>query len=289
MLTLQKEIWTDQVMQRFYPDTSFLKYAKDFSQFVEYNKINLAEAGVDPIVYINNTTYPIPVSERTDTPISVELDTFDTENTLVRYPEAVELAYDKMESVITGHRETLRATTGEKAAHAYGPQSNGLFTPVILTSGECVAGRKRLTSADIIILKGLYDAAEIPLESRYLVLHPTHVGDLISEDLKAFKDIVDLKKGEPRDFVGFKMLQFLRTPTYNPATLEKLPFRAIGGAFSSFSFSSEEVMKADGDLKMFARVDDPEQRATIIGFHKRFIALPIRNKGNGAIVSAPCP
>ena len=44
-------------------------------------------------------------------------------------------------------------------------------------------------------------------------------------------------------------------------------------------------MKADGDIYMYARVDDPEERATIVGFDKRFIALPIRGKGIGAIVS----
>ena len=45
-------------------------------------------------------------------------------------------------------------------------------------------------------------------------------------------------------------------------------------------------MKADGDIYMYSREDDPEQRATIVGFDKRFICLPIRNKGIGAIVSA---
>ena len=35
---------------------------------------------------------------------------------------------------------------------------------------------------------------------------------------------------------------------------------------------------------MYARENDPEERGTIVGFDKRFIALPIRNKGIGAIV-----
>ena len=44
-------------------------------------------------------------------------------------------------------------------------------------------------------------------------------------------------------------------------------------------------MKVDGDVKMYIKEHDPEQRATIIGFDKRFIAMPIRNKGIGAIVT----
>ena len=56
--------------------------------------------------------------------------------------------------------------------------------------------------------------------------------------------------------------------------------------FASVAFYKHEVMKADGEIYMYARYDDPEERGTIVGFDKRFIALPIRNKGIGAIISA---
>ena len=36
---------------------------------------------------------------------------------------------------------------------------------------------------------------------------------------------------------------------------------------------------------MYVDKDDPKERATIIGFEKRFIALPIRKKAIGAIVA----
>ena len=36
---------------------------------------------------------------------------------------------------------------------------------------------------------------------------------------------------------------------------------------------------------MYSKEDDPGERGTIVGFDKRFIAVPIRNKGLGAIVS----
>ena len=45
-------------------------------------------------------------------------------------------------------------------------------------------------------------------------------------------------------------------------------------------------MKADGEIYMYSKEDDPGERATIVGFDKRFVALPIRGKGIGAIVSA---
>ena len=289
MSTLNKQIWISQIMEKFYPEASFLNFAKDMSENVEYDKINLADCGFDPEVLINNTTYPIAVAERTDTPLSIELSLYETENTLVRSPQAVELAYDKLESVIYGHRMALRAMAGNKSAHAYTPTQDTTNTPVLITTGDNNGdGFKRLVPEDILKLKKRYDLLEVPFENRYLVLDPNHVEDLILYDLKAFKDITDFKDGQPNRFAGFNILQYTKTPKYNVNTKVKLPWGAVADAnttFASFSFSSEEVMKADGTVNMFERINDPELRATIVGFDKRFIGLPIRNKAIGAIIA----
>lgn len=290
MSTLNKQIWISQIMEKFYPEASFLNFAKDMSENVEYDKINLADCGFDPEVLINNTTYPIAVAERTDTPLSIELSLYETENTLVRSPQAVELAYDKLESVIYGHRMALRAMAGNKSAHAYTPTQDTPNTPVLITTGDNNGdGFKRLVPEDILKLKKRYDLLEVPFENRYLVLDPNHVEDLILYDLKAFKDITDFKDGQPNRFAGFNILQYTRTAKFDFTTRQKLPFGAVANentVFSSFSFSSEEVMKAMGDMKMYEKIDDPEQRATIVGFDMRFIALPIRNKAIGAIMAS---
>lgn len=286
---LEKEIWVNQIKENFYPDSSFLKYGKDFSGLTENDAINMAEAGLDPKVLINNTTYPINVIQRVDEPVKIELDKFETENTLVRRPDVIQYAYDQLESVLMGHRNQLRAKTAEKAAHAYAPEKDDVYTPVINTTGSANGTRKMLTFEDVLTLKERFDNMEIPVEERYLVLHPSHVTDLIRLDVKGFKDITDIVNGQPKRFAGFGILQFSRMPYYNLSTMEKLPWGVAAGAgagFASFAFQAGEVMKADGEVYMYERVDDPEHRATIVGFDKRFIAVPIRNKGIGAIVSA---
>lgn len=290
MPTLNKQVWINQLKEKFYPDTSFLNYTTDLTALVDNNKINLAEAGVDPNVLINNTTYPISVSERVDEPLEITLDKFETENTLIRRPEVIEYSYNQLESVLMGHRNTLRTTTGMKAAHAYAPQENTAHTPVIVTSGaDDGEGNKRLTTSDILLLKRKYDELDYPTDKRYLVLHPRHLEDLILEDLKTFKDIADFANGQPKRFAGFNMLQFTKNPTYNRITLAKKSFGAVAAStdgFSSFSFYKGEVMKADGIVYMYLLIDDPKERATIVGFDKRFVAVPFRNKGIGSIVSA---
>ena len=288
MAKLEKEVWINQIQENFYPDSSFLKYGKDFSGLVDNNAINMAEAGLDPKVLINNTTYPIKTVQRVDEPIRIELDKFETENTLVRRPEVIQYAYDQLESVIMGHRNQLRSKTAEKAAHAYAPADDSDYTPVISTTGLANGTRKMITFDDVLMLKERFDNMEIPVEERYLVLHPSHVTDLIRLDVKGFKDITDIVNGQPKRFAGFGILQFSRMPMYDLNTMEKLPWAATGTnlGFSSFAFQAGEVMKADGEIFMYSTENDPKERATIVGFDKRFIAVPIRNKGIGAIVSA---
>lgn len=290
-MALNKEVWVSQILEGFYPDGSFLKKVVDYSQFVENNRLHIASAGIDPQVLINNTTYPINVVGRDDNDNAISLDKFETENTLIRRPEAIEYSYDKLESVIRQHRATLCKSVAMKAAHAFAPDNDTTDTPIVTTTGDVINGRTRLKLVDILTLKERFDDAEIPLEDRYIILHPKHVSDLLLEDTKLFKDITNIKEGEPFKFAGFGFYSFSQMPMYRLAdnVYNKVPFAAVKEAndvFASVAFYAKEVMKADGDIYMYSTEDDPKERATIVGFDKRFVALPMRNKGIGAIISA---
>lgn len=290
MAGILKEIWTKQLLKNYYPDTSFLNFVSDLSPLVDNDKINLAKAGLDPTVLINNNTYPIAVVKDNPTPIELELDKFETENSLVRRPEYVQFSFDQLEGVIYGHRQSLRTSTARKAAHAYAPQGNATLTPVHQTTGETIDGKKTLSINDILKHKKYYDDMDYPTDKRCLVLCPDHVNDLIRIDLKSFKDIIDFVNGEPKRLAGFNILTFSKNPIYDTETMTKKPFGAAAAGtdgISSVSFYGDEVMKADGSVHMYLTQDDPKERASIVGFDKRFIALPYRNQGIGSIVSVP--
>jgi hypothetical protein len=288
-MALNKEVWINQIKEGFYPKGNFLEKSVNFSEFVENDKIHVPSAGIDPKVLINNNTYPIAIVGRDDNNNVITLDKFETVNTLVRRPDVIEYSYDKLESVIKQHRSTLLKSCATKAAHAYAPLQDSTNTPVIMTTGGTENGRKKMTFGDILTLKERFDAAGIPLEERYLILHPKHVTDMLREDIKIFKELTDLKDGEPFKFAGFGIFQFAFMPHYSVVggALKKVAFGAVpdGDRFASVAFQKDEVMKADGEIYMYSRVDDPEERATIVGFDKRFISLPIRGLGVGAVVS----
>lgn len=288
-MALNKQVWISQIKEGFYPERSFLKKVEDYSDLVDNDMLHFPSAGIDPKVLVNNSTYPIKIVGREDEDNAIVLDKFETENTLVRRPDAIEYSYDKLDSVIRQHRSTLQTTTARKAAHAFAPSKDTNETPLVLTTGAASRGRKRITFEDLLALKERFDDALIPLEDRYIILHPRHVTDLLLEDVKLFKDLTDIKDGEPTKFAGFGCYQFPFMPTYKASgeNWEKVAYNdEQTQQFASVAFYAHEVMKADGEIYMYARYDDPEERGTVVGFDKRFIALPIRGKGVGAIISA---
>lgn len=288
---LHEEIWIKDIQENFYNNENFLKMVTDMSEGVEYNRLHIASAGLDPKVLIDNNTYPIGIVERVDIDNTILLKRFETENTIVKSLEAVELSYDKRESVMRQHRNTLINETAKTALHAYAPMRHTAETPLLKTTGEQGAdGRKRLTIDDILELKVLFDMQKYPTEGRVLVLNPHHVTDLLRADINIFKNITDFKDGEPNKFAGFNIFTFADTPLYQGTTIENLNKIAYESTdttkmFSSVAFIKSEVMKADGEVKLFVRENDPELRGDVIGFEKRFVASPIRNRGIGAIVS----
>jgi hypothetical protein len=286
MAGLSKEIWLPELMEGFYGDDSFLSEARDMSAFVENDTINLADAGVNPDVLINNTTFPIGITERADIPLALELDLYDTKNTLLRNAEKAELAYDKRSSVLYGHRQALKMKFMEKAIHAYAPDTDGEFTPILTTTGAANAdGFKSLTFEDILTLEGAFDDAEIPSEGRILVLNSKHKSELRKADLKLYTSVFSSEN----TYGGFKIypLSSKRMPVYNKTLGTKAVFGAVAApttdTICSVAFQKDEVMRAQGSVDMFERMKDPEARADVLGFQMRGLTSTIRGRGIAAI------
>lgn len=282
-MAIQKQIWTDVLMEKFYPKDDFLMASVDMTELVDYNTINMAEAGADPNLLIDNTTYPISSATRTDSPLNITLKTLDTDSTIVRNIEKKELSYNKMESVIRGHRNTLRKGAVQLAAHYWAPQADGATTPVISASGALYNGYKRLQFEDILRIRAALSALDIDINKMNIMLHPIHEADLMYQDMKLYKTMLESGK-----IFGMRYFVNSQVPRFNATTGAKVAFQAAPAGtdtISSMLWHSDEVMKADGSIEVFAKYNDPDQKGDVINFQKRFIALPLRDKYMGAIYS----
>jgi hypothetical protein len=294
---LLKEIWISRLMEKFYPTAPWLERAQDYSGVVENNTINLAEIGADPQVLVNNSSYPVPFADRTDVPLQLPLDYYDTEGTVVRNAEAIQLDYPKMDTVISQHGKALAKAQSAKAAWNYAPAAANAYNSIILCEGYpganyAAGARKPFSFKKLIDAKLFLDSVDAPLDGRVFVLHPTHQADLLNQDVNLFKGFTDYKSGMIGQLYGFDIYTSTQCPTYNGTNNTKNAYGAAAAntdVISSFFFLDTEVMRAKGTMDMFSRLRDPEARGDIVGFQQRFVALSIRNKWSGAILDYTVP
>jgi hypothetical protein len=270
------------------PDVESSAIVKDESGTI----LNLLKIGADPLVYINNTTYPIPSVQRVDANQAIVMDKFDTQNTTITDDELRGLNYDKIKSVTTQHSEALLEKMGDKAIHALAPASDATATPVVSTTGAARsddATRKRMKSSDLLLLARRMDIQKIPAVGRVLVLSPYHKSDLAEESAALFNQFANLKSGEVTELHGFKIYVDAATPTFNGSGSKKA-FGAVAAPstdrISSVAYYNPRMFKAMGFEKMYASLskDDPDNRQTKVGFRRDFICLPKHNEAIGAII-----
>lgn len=288
------EIWTGEMVKKLRAGTegSWLDGIPDNSSIVNNDVIHLVDVGVDPKVIINNTTYPIPVTALNDSDIAVSLDKFQTEVTPITDDELYTLSYDKMSRVKESHSEAITEAKFKKAAHAIAPLEASAGNIVLKTTGGYVddtKGRRRLTRADIIRLKGEFDKLKVPVSGRRLVLCPDHVSDLLLEDQKFADQYYNYVSGKISNLYGFEVYEYVNCPLYSTAGKKKaLDAAASTGEYqASFAFFAPRVFKASGSTKMYysEASTDPEYQRNKINFRHYFLAMPKKSDCLGCIMS----
>lgn len=298
MAQVYREVWTKEVVKGFnagLKDT-FLDGIKDYSQYVTGNDeaqvIHSTYFGVQPDVLINNTTYPIAIQEMNGSDIPIALDKYQTTATPITDDELFALSYDKIKNVKDAHSEALIENRLKKAIHAFGPLSNDVKHPVLVTTGDTVGNRKRLRWIDVINIRSAYAKASIPIESLRFVLCPDHVNDLLVEETSMLaKSYANFQGGVITNQLGLEFREFANNPFYTVSTKAKLSFGAVVNDATdmqaSIVFPVKKVGKATGITKMYwsDAKNDPQNQRNLVNFRNYFIALPLISDGFAAIVS----
>lgn len=287
------EVWTGEVVKQFSAaeDEAFLNGVPDYSRFAENDVIHLVDAGVNPDVLINNTTYPIEVQNLGETDVTVSLDKYQTKATPITDDELYACSYDKMKLRKEQHGDAIAENKHNKAIHAFAPASNTASTPIIETTGEVTdGGRRRLTTGDIITAKQKLDKLKVPKKGRRLVLCSDHIEDLLRQDQKFAQQFYNYTTGVIANLYGFEVYEYISNPVYTVAGAKK-SFGAVAGTGefeASVIFYVKNMMKASGTTKMYysEAKTDPQNQRNLINFRHYFVALPKVTRGTAAIMSA---
>lgn len=292
MPTVKTQVWVKGVIAHLKEkeDGTFLQGVVDYSKYAENDVLHLTGDNIAPEVLINNTTYPIPIQEFQDDEVDISLDKYQTKATSVTDDELYASTYDKQALVKERHGEAIAESKFAKAIHAICPAGNTAKTPVLKASGaDDGTGRKRLIREDIIRLKTAFDVQRFSLQGRRLVLSPQHVGDLLIQDKDFKAEYLNHKTGAISNLYGFDIYENLDCPYVTLATLAKKSYGAVptvGDYPASVAFLVKRVCKVKGSTKMYysAASTDPLHQRNLINFRHRFIVLPTKLEGIGAIV-----
>lgn len=292
---LYPEAWTGEFVKAFRTAAQAVGWyskIRSYDQYVKDDTIHLVDIGADPEVLVNNTTYPLEIETLEDGDIAIRLNKFQTKPTRITDDELHGLGYDKIGSVVERHKDAFSERKFKQAIHSIAPAEHTAKTPVILTTGDVVDGRKRMRRSDIIALKKAFDKAAIPAEGRILVLCADHVGDLLEQDQKFAAQYYNYESGAISRLYGFEVYEYNQCPYFNTTTKKKLSCGAIPGATdaqSSVAFTTKRVMRADGSTKVYLQeaAHNPTTQENLFSMRTYNICLPTRSEGLGAIVSAP--
>lgn len=257
----------------------------------ELNTIHIPTTDFEPAVLINNTAYPIALVAYTDNAVTINLDKYQPEIVTLSDDQVLGASYDRIASATLGITNAILRAKYAKAAHALAPAANTTATPVLVTTGEVVNGRKRMIYDDLVNLKGQFDNLMIPAENRRFVPCSDHYNDMLM-DRKYFGNLfVNYAAGTVAPLIaGFEIVNyFIANPYYSGTT--KLPYGAVpvaGNYRGSFVFYTPNIAKKTGFTKQYylPAALNPQMQTNELGYRHYFIAVPKRIAYMGGLVSA---
>lgn len=280
MAGLQKEVWIAGIQENPIPDNSFVFASTDKSEYVENNKLHLAEAGIEPDVHENyfaGSETDLPLATITDIPNEVVLNTYSTDRTRHRDLQEVELQYNKRASVTNRHKVALAKNMGVRAAFAWAPALDNANNKIIT-----VGGGKFIDA--VIDMQAFYNGLDM-YDNLNICLTADHMAKLKKEDLVLYKEVLNTK-----ELYGFKVYRYNKNALYTAAGVKK-PFgtvKAVDDKVCSFTWCSDETFRCFGDTEMYETLRSAASQADEISFAQRALVGNIRAtnpKYLGAILS----
>lgn len=299
MSSVYREVWTGELVKALnaLEETEFFNRIPSYDRYVSSSKggenqsIHLIDVGADPKVLFNNTTYPIDISNMSESDISISLNKYTTEVTAVSDDELYAITYDKIGEVVKKHAHAIAKSKFARGLHALAPAAHTKDTPVLKTTGAAKAdGKKALRPEDIIELNRAFDKAQIPPNNRILVLSAEHYNDLLTADQRFALQYMNIRSGEVLRLYGFDVYKFIDVPLYGIDGKKKAygaPAEAKD-AEASVAFYAEDMFKASGMTKMYYHdaKTSPQYQRNLVNFRHYFILLPKKQRSIGALYSA---
>lgn len=281
MSSIGKETWQTYIVEKLRKKNPHLAFASDESLAVLGGSVvHIPQAGNSPTVVKNRSTYPATAVQRGDGIVTYALDVYTTDPTHVTWSEINEISYEKTDSVLADHVDTLAEAVGDNMLYNWcmgKKTSAGVLVDdalptanVVRTSGAAVlsyesgqtGNRKKLHYSDVQRMQAMMNKQKVAKEGRYLMLesymYQEFIESLSANQMAAFQQSADLKNGTVGMFAGFNILERSTVLKFTSELAVKLPDEAMAATdhLAGLAWQTASVAKALGETKPFQNMDD---------------------------------
>ena len=273
------EVFSDYIVEKLRRSNPHLDCATDESGHVLAGAVvHIPQAGNSPEVKKNRKNFPATAVQRGDSFVTYALDVYTTDPTHVPWHEEHEISYDKTDSVMSDHVETLVESVGDNMIYSWvgGIKADGTAdtvpaTNIIKTTGEAVNAtengqtgqRKAFTYKELQTAQGLMNKQDVPKTERYAMLesfqYQQFIDSLSANQMAAFQGSADLANGVVGTFAGFKVMERSSVLALTAAGMVKAQGEAYEATdnVGALCWQKASVAKAKGEIKPFQETDSP--------------------------------
>jgi hypothetical protein len=291
-------VWKKYIIERLKKDHTFMFLSKDDSGYVLGGAVvYIPQAGAKPVVVKNRSAYPATAVRRTDTDINYVLDTYSTDPTHIPWADLQTISYDKLDSVLGDHMETLGETIADDLLVKWSPAA-AQSIPTTGTAIGPVAGqtgnRKGFSEKDLQAAMIRMNIDNVPKSGRVALIDDNMYGyfydELSAKQSNTFQQFADEKTGLVGKLHGFSIYTRSSVLAYAAANTVKAIDSALAATdnLASLLWHPNMVCRAVGETKPFQDKDNPMYYGDIYSMIARMGGRKERadNKGVLAIVQA---
>jgi hypothetical protein len=275
-MAITKELWVNQIIEMLFKDNGFLKFAYNADEYVLAGKVvHITRANSKPGVVKNRSSLPATVVSRNHEDITYALNEFTTNPELIKDAEKVELAYDKLASVLEQHFGTLNETVADEMIYNWVTSSGGVTDTSLQlrTLGAGTAAhtasatglRKALTKESLKAARTLMNKNKIPKQDRYALIDSDMMDQLMNDDDLKKRDSsmeLDIKNGIVTRLYGFDLIERSDVLVYDNTGTPVVKAPGAAGAAAdnaaAICWQKNSVERALGEVKVFDDEGKPE-------------------------------
>lgn len=281
---IPQEFWSSYIVEKLRRTNPHIALCFDESKYVKGGSIvYIPQAGAKPTVVKNRAFGAATAVQRGDTAIMYALDVFTTDPTAITTSEAMEISYEKTDSVLADHTDTLAESIGDELTYnwvrgvkpAAGGGTTVEFLPTgrrILTVGTATdvnpedgqtGQRKAMTYKEAQAMQSKFNKDGVPTNDRYAMLesymYQEFIDSMSDNQMASFQKSADLANGIIGKFAGFSFLERSSVLAIQADGTFRLPGEALGATdnLASIFWQKQSVTKSLGDTKLFQDMDNP--------------------------------